>query len=304
MFFEKTFIPYDGYWSTPFCRWQGNFAHLHSMVFAAEICKGAFPARRISPKIFDGIVLGMTVPQKSSFYGAPWMAAMVGATGLTGPSISQACATSAKCVNVAAEGIEMDDNEAILVVTCDRTSNGPHIYYPNPLGVGGTGDKEDWVWDNFGYDPWAKNAMIETAENVAKEAGISKKEQDEVALIRYIQYQDALKDKKGINRYATCYLPMDESLTRTVIDVSGRSYHVFQGTFKTENVGQFPTEMVIHFFQSFSTAAKITLHQEILYGDNDHHKIESLFKGFARAIYQAISKRDGFEALPSTKGML
>jgi len=215
MFFEKTFIPYDGYWSTPFCRWQGNFAHLHSMVFAAEICKGAFPARRISPKIFDGIVLGMTVPQKSSFYGAPWMAGMIGATGLTGPSISQACATSAKCVNVAAEGIEMGDNEAVLVVTCDRTSNGPHIYYPNPLGVGGTGDKEDWVWDNFGYDPWAKNAMIETAENVAEEAGISKKEQDEVALIRYIQYQDALKDNSAfLHRFMV--VPVD------VKDPSGR----------------------------------------------------------------------------------
>jgi imidazoleglycerol-phosphate dehydratase len=127
---------------------------------------------------------------------------------------------------------------------------------------------------------------------------------EDVALTLGSAFQDALQDKKGINRYATCYLPMDESLTRTVIDVSGRSYHRFQGTFKTENVGQFPTEMVIHFFQSFSSAAKITLHQEILYGDNDHHKIESLFKGFARAIHQAISKRVGFEALPSTKGML
>jgi hypothetical protein len=58
MFFEKAFIPYDGYWSTPFCRWQGSFANLHSMLFAAEICKGAFPARGISPRIFDGIVLG------------------------------------------------------------------------------------------------------------------------------------------------------------------------------------------------------------------------------------------------------
>ncbi len=127
---------------------------------------------------------------------------------------------------------------------------------------------------------------------------------EDVGLTLGSAFQDALKDKKGINRYATCYLPMDESLTRTVLDISGRSYHVFQGQFKTENVGQFPTEMVSHFFQSFSSTAFITLHQEILYGENDHHKIESLFKGFARAIHQAISKRVGFEVLPSTKGTL
>lgn len=218
MAFEKSFIPYDAYWSTPFCRWQGSFAHLHSMVFAAEICKGAFPSRRISPEIFDGIVLGMTIPQKSSFYGAPWMAGMIGAQALTGPMISQACATSAKCVAVASEEIEMGNNKTVLIVTCDRTSNGPHIYYPNPLGIGGTGDKEDWVWDNFGHDPYAKNAMVETAENVAREAGITKEEQDEVALIRYSQYQDALKDNSAfLHRFMVVPIDVKDPSGRKVI---------------------------------------------------------------------------------------
>ena len=215
MAFERAFIPYDAYWSTPFCRWQGSFAHLHSMVFAAEVCKGALAGRGISPAVFDGIVLGMTIPQKSSFYGAPWVAGMIGAAGITGPMISQACATSAKCVAGASEEIELGNNEAILVVTCDRTSNGPHIYYPNPMGVGGTGDKEDWVWDNFGYDPYAKNAMIDTAENVAAETGISKEEQDEVALLRSNQYKDALKDNSAfLNRFMV--VPIDAK------DASGR----------------------------------------------------------------------------------
>ena len=98
MSFEKAYIPYDAYWSTPFCRWQGNFAHLHSMKFAAEICRRALPARGISPKVFDGLILGMTIPQKYCFYGVPWMAAMIGAAGITGPAISQACATSARCL--------------------------------------------------------------------------------------------------------------------------------------------------------------------------------------------------------------
>jgi acetyl-CoA acetyltransferase family protein len=218
MTLQKAFIPYDAYWSTPFCRWQGSFAHLHSMEFAAEICKGALPARGISMKVFDGIILGMTIPQKSSFYGVPWIAGMIGAPGVTGPVISQACATSAKCVAAASEEIELGMNGTILIVTCDRTSNGPHIYYPNPLGTGGTGDKEDWVWDNFGYDPYAKNAMIETAENVAKEVGISKEEQDEVTLMRYNQYQDALKDNSAfLNRFMVVPLDVRDSAGRKVI---------------------------------------------------------------------------------------
>jgi acetyl-CoA acetyltransferase len=218
MIFENAYIPYDAYWSTPFSRWQGSFSHLHSMVFAADICKGAFPARRITPDIFDGLILGMTVPQKSSFYGAPWMAALVGAPGITGPIISQACATSAKCVSAASEAIDMKSNESILVVTCDRTSNGPHIYYPNPQGMGGTGDKEDWILDNFANDPWAKNAMIETAENVAREARITKEEQDEVTLIRYKQYQDALKDNSAfLNRYMVVPLDVKDEFGRKVL---------------------------------------------------------------------------------------
>jgi len=188
------------------------------MIFAAETCKGAFSARRISPEKFDGIVLGMTIPQKNSFYGAPWMAGMIGAKGITGPVISQACATSAKCVSEASEQIELAALETVLVVTCDRTSNGPHIYYPNPMGIGGTGDKEDWVWDNFGYDPYAKNAMIETAENVAKEAGIPKEEQDEVALIRSTQYQDALKDNSAfLHRFMVVPIDVRDAAGRKVI---------------------------------------------------------------------------------------
>jgi acetyl-CoA acetyltransferase family protein len=230
MALEKAYIPYDAYWSTPFCRWQGSFANLHAMEFAAEISKGALKARGISPKIFDELVLGITIPQKSSFYGAPWVAGMIGVAGITGPTISQACATSAKCISFAASELEIGNCETILVVTCDRTSNGPHVYYPNPLGVGGTGDNEDWVWDNFGYDPYAKNAMIETAENVAKEAGITKEEQDEVAFLRYSQYQEALKDNSAfLNRFMV--VPID------VKDPSGRkSIALVEG-----DEGVFPT---------------------------------------------------------------
>lgn len=200
MAFEKAFIPYGGYWSTPFCRWQGSFAHLNAIPFAAEIAKRALEERQISPRVFDLLLLGMTVPQKHSFYGGPWLAGLIGAEAITGPIISQACATGARVLATAAFEMESGEDRVILTITCDRCSNGPHLYYPNPLGPGGTGDKEDWVWDNFSFDPFAKNSMIETAENVAQEAAITKEEQDEMALLRYRQYDDALKDDAAFLR--------------------------------------------------------------------------------------------------------
>ncbi|UCG68904.1 MAG: thiolase family protein [Thermoplasmata archaeon] len=194
MAFREAYIPYGGYWSTPFCRWQGSFANQHSMRFAAEIAKRALDERKIPPTEFDGIILGMTIPQTHCFYGAPWVAGMIGATDITGPLVGQACATSANSVGLATLGIESGVNKSVLVVCCDRTSNGPHLVYPNSLAPGAKPDSEDWVWDNFGYDPFAKNAMIETAENVAKESGITKEEQDELTFLRYNQYQESLKD--------------------------------------------------------------------------------------------------------------
>jgi acetyl-CoA acetyltransferase family protein len=200
MRFDKTYIPYGGYWSTPFCRWQGSFAHLHTINFAADIARRALEERGIAPNEFDALHLGMTIPQQHSFYGAPWLAGLIGATGITGPTIGQACATSARVLASAAMEVETGIGHTVLTITGDRTSNGPHVYYPNPLGPGGKGETEDWVWDNFNCDPFANNAMIETAENVAREGGFTREEQDEVTLLRYEQYQDALKDDAAFHR--------------------------------------------------------------------------------------------------------
>lgn len=199
---SKTFIPYGAYWSTPFCRWQGKIADQHSMRLAAAAAQQFFAKSDISPESFDQLILGITVPQQSSFYGAPWLAGLLGAPGITGPTISQACATSARVVATAATEIEAGLNECVLGVAADRTSNGPHVVYPNPGGFGGKPDAEDWVWDNFNRDPWAKNAMIQTAENVAKEAGITREEQDEIALLRYEQYLNGMaKEREFQKRY-------------------------------------------------------------------------------------------------------
>lgn len=187
--FENVWIPYGTYWTSPFCAWQGRFANLPPIPFAAELTSRALNERGIAPDDIDGMCLGTTVPSKGSFYGAPWLAGLAGLCQISGPTINQACATSARCMVEAAQELESDGASAYLAVTADRTSNGPHVFYPNPGGPGGTGDSENLVLDSFGHDPYAKNSMLQTAENVAREKGIDRAAQEEIALLRYAQYE-------------------------------------------------------------------------------------------------------------------
>jgi imidazoleglycerol-phosphate dehydratase len=115
----------------------------------------------------------------------------------------------------------------------------------------------------------------------------------------------ALGDKRGLTRYADCLLPMDETLTRVALDVSGRPFLVFRTEFPTERIGAFDTELVREFFQALAGNAGITLHIETLYGVNSHHIAESCFKGVARALRDAVAIDPGqAERVPSTKGAL
>jgi acetyl-CoA acetyltransferase len=203
----KAEIPYGAYWSTPFARWQGSFAALHSVEFAAHVARGELARRNIEAGVFDYAVLGLSVPQKHSFYGAPWLAGMIGSRA-GGPTIMQACATGARTLLAAAQEIELGMASAALVVNCDRTSNGPHIYYPNPRGPGGTGAAEDWVMENFGCDPLGPHSMLQTAENVAARHGFSTARQHEIVLRREQQYRQALAgDCAFLKRFMT--LPFD-----------------------------------------------------------------------------------------------
>ena len=192
MQFTDVWIPYGGYWSTPFCAWQWSFATLPPIPFAAETAVKALAARGVGPTDIDGVCLGTTVPSKHSFYGAPWFAGLAGLCHVSGPTINQACATSVRCLVQAAEELGANGASLYLAATADRTSNGPHVFYPNPSGPGGTGDAENLVLDSFGHDPYAKNSMIQTAENVAREAGITREAQEEIALLRFRQYATAL----------------------------------------------------------------------------------------------------------------
>lgn len=114
-------------------------------------------------------------------------------------------------------------------------------------------------------------------------------------------FRQALGDKRGIARYGSCRLPMDESLAQVDLDFSGRPYLVFEAQFHRESIGLFATEMVEEFLRAFAFNAGITLHVHV-YGKNDHHQIEAIFKGLGRAVRQAI--RIESDRLPSTKGVL
>jgi acetyl-CoA acetyltransferase len=108
----------------------------------------------------------------------------------------------------------------VLCLTADRTSNGPHLTYPNPNNPGARPEAEDWVWDNFNCDPFAHNAMLETAENVAREQAITTQEQHEVMLMRYGQYQAALEDDAAFHkRYMVTPIEVNPSGRKVVATV-------------------------------------------------------------------------------------
>jgi len=198
-------IPYGAYWSTPFVRWQGSFSQLHSMRFAADTAKKVLASKQIPLEAIDHAVLGITVPQEKSFWGVPWLMSLVGAPTVSGPTISQACATSARCLAAAASDLALGDANASLIMTCDRTSNSPVLLHPNPAAASGAPAVENWVLDNFREDPNARVGMVDTAENCARDWQISTQEQHEVVLRRRQQYQDAVKDNHAFQRR---YMPL------------------------------------------------------------------------------------------------
>ena len=115
-------------------------------------------------------------------------------------------------------------------------------------------------------------------------------------------FKEALGDKRGIQRYGTCYIPMDEALAHVVLDISDRAYLVYHCELKRESIGNFSCEMVEEFLRAFAFQAGITLHVNVLYGTNDHHKIEAIFKALAKALKMAVMIQGN--ELPSSKGVL
>lgn len=198
--FTKAFIPYGGYYSSPFIRWQGSIANVHSLPLGGATAKAWLAAKGIDAGVIDYVNFGSTIAQPRVFFGGPWAAALIGAEGVPGVWISQACSTSTTAVYQAAMALEVGSAGTVFNLMADRCSNGPHSVWPNPNGPGGQVDQENWVMDNFAYDPWAGEAMIATAENVSKQAGVTREECDAVALRRYEQYLDALADDRAFQK--------------------------------------------------------------------------------------------------------
>ena len=127
---------------------------------------------------------------------------------------------------------------------------------------------------------------------------------EDVAIALGKAFEKALDDKAGIARYGSAYVPMDESLARCVIDLSGRGVLMFKADFNRKKVGDLSTEMIRHFFLSFADNLKANVHIEVLYGSNTHHKIEAMFKSLAHALRDACEKDPRVKGVLSTKGKL
>ncbi len=208
----QAYIPYGGYYSSPFARWQGSLANANAITSGAETAKRWMETKAWDPKLLDYLILGITIGQPKVFYGGPWASALAGAPNIPGVIVSQACSTSTTGFFQAAAGIETGMYSAAYCLMVDRCSNGPHTIWPNPQGPGGQVISEDWVMEHFNLDPWAGGAMIQTAENVAAEAGIRREECDAVTLRRYEQYQDALADDRAFQR--RYMFPIEVKLSR------------------------------------------------------------------------------------------
>lgn len=199
MQYNDVAIPLGCAWSSPFARWQGSLAEVSSLDLAVAVTARALADRQVDPAQVEGIVLGWTVPQPEVFYGAPTIAARLGATAVSGPMVSQACATSVAALHAAAGAVTAGAGTQ-LVVTTDRTSNGPSLSWPAPSGMGGAPNTEHWVLDNFARDPWAGASMIAAGEAVAAEMGVTRGEIDELTALRWEQYTAALADDRAFQK--------------------------------------------------------------------------------------------------------
>jgi len=127
---------------------------------------------------------------------------------------------------------------------------------------------------------------------------------EDVGIVLGQAIKEALGDKAGIRRYGMAYVPMDEALAMVVIDLSGRPFLVFDADFSTEKIGNFDSQMVEEFFRAVAFNAGMTLHIKVLYGKNDHHKAEAIFKAFGRALDEAVKVDRRISGVMSTKGIL
>nr|WP_233439859.1 imidazoleglycerol-phosphate dehydratase HisB [Clostridium tagluense] len=152
---------------------------------------------------------------------------------------------------------------------------------------------------------FAKHGLLDLYVAVAGDLNVDSHHTiEDVGIVLGSVIKEAMKGKEGIKRYGTSFVPMDETLATVSLDLSGRAYLVFEGDFTVDLIGSFDTEMVEEFFRAVAVNAGITLHARVLYGKNNHHMVEALFKAFGKALSEALTYDDRIKGVLSTKGCL
>lgn len=181
-------IPLGFAWTSPFARWGGRLAEVSSLDVAEAVTRRALADRDLDLSQIDELMLGWSVPQRDMFYGAPSLATRLGASHVSGPMLSQACATSVALLRAATGSVLTGAAETVLAVAADRTSNGPLLVYPQPSAPGGAPATEHWVLESFARDPQTGQSMLATAETVAAEETVTRDQIDDVTALRHQQY--------------------------------------------------------------------------------------------------------------------
>jgi len=255
--FKNVYIPYNGYYSSPFCRWQGSLQNENAIELGGKTARNWFlQKKKIDPTIIDYVYFGITIPQHHLFYGHTWSTATLLDDQKYVPAvfIHQACSTSTTILRLAALAIDHGSLNVAFGLMTDRCSNGAHTVWAQPLGPGGEVESENWMMDNFEGDPRTRTKMLRTAENVAREVGITKEECDAVVLRRYEQYLMALENDRAfqkrymfplevkVSRKETKTVDRDEGVTPTTAQGLAKLKPVEQGGMHSFGAQTFPAD--------------------------------------------------------------
>lgn len=224
------YIPYGAYWSTPFAKWQGSIAQVNPLTLVARTGQRALADQQFPTEAIDLAILGLTNPYKGSFYGLPYVTGLMGLDGVAGPTVQQACATSVRAMQMAAQEVVCGTASCALLLMADKQSNGPVVHYPDPTGTGGYGITEHWVPDNMARDPYAGQSMLDTGENVARRYGITTAEQHALKLHRYAQYTAALADDRAFQRRYMVDVPLTDRSGRKSLGTLSADEGIFPTT--------------------------------------------------------------------------
>ncbi|SEC39293.1 imidazoleglycerol-phosphate dehydratase HisB [Paenibacillus sp. GP183] len=199
-----------------------------------------------------------------------------------------------------------DQQQSTRVASVSRTTNETDIQLTFQVdGMGISKIETDVPFLNHMLDLFTKHGQFDL--NVTARGDIDIDDHhtvEDIGICLGQTLREALGDKKGIKRYASVFVPMDEALAQVVIDISNRPHFEYRAAYPSATVGSFSTELVHEFLWKFALEARITLHVIVHYGQNTHHMIEAVFKALARALDEAVTIDPRVQGVPSTKGVL